>query len=367
MNHAIIQETSLKCCKHCSRCRMVGCRILKFRLRLNSCQRDNSKVKFTSHQTQQRKVEQEPDMMFKPSYIHLGEQNLLEERASRAMEMLTHCVCCGWECGVDRTANKVGVCKTGPTARIASYGPHPAEERPLSGWRGSGTVFFTGCNLSCQYCQNSDISQTDSGNDVDSDGLAKIFLSLQQYGCHNINLVSPTHVVPQIIQAILVAVHHGLHLPIVYNTGGYDTLEALALLEGIVDIYMPDMKYADARVARKYSRIPNYPGVNQAAVLEMHRQVGDLVLDENGIARRGLLVRHLVLPENLAGTEKIAQFLAKKVSKNTYLNLMDQYHPAYKASSFPQINRRIRVEEFNSAVQVTLEFGLTRLDHLYPV
>jgi putative pyruvate formate lyase activating enzyme len=303
-------------------------------------------------------------MIFQPAYTILLQQKKLKERVSLADEMLQYCLCCGWECGVNRSDGEVGVCKTGATARISSYGAHPGEEKPLSGWRGSGTVFFTRCNLRCQFCQNADISQTDSGDDVDPSRLAVVFLQLQQFGCHNINLVSPTHVVPQIIQAVYLAAQGGLTLPIVYNTGGYDSLKALALLEGIVDIYMPDMKYANARTALRYSRVPDYPAINQAAVLEMHRQVGDLVLDEQGIARRGLLVRHLILPNGAAGTEEIVRFLAEKVSRNTYLNVMDQYHPAYRAGQYPKLNRRIRADEYNLAVQAARLAGLTRLDHI---
>ena len=268
-------------------------------------------------------------------------------------------------CPVARThrfALSCGVCKTGLQARVSSYGPHLGEEDPLRGWKGSGTIFFARCNLRCQFCQNHDISQTDAGSEVTARELARIMLELQASGCHNINLVSPSHVVPQILAALALAAQGGLRLPLVFNTGGYDSLETLQLLDGIVDIYMPDMKFANGGNAKKYSRAQDYPQVNRAVVKEMHRQVGDLQTDENGLATRGLLVRHLVLPRNLAGTRQIVQFLADKISKNTYLNLMAQYRPAYNASRYPELNRRITSSEYNAAVRMAKEAGLTNLD-----
>jgi putative pyruvate formate lyase activating enzyme len=228
--------------------------------------------------------------------------------------------------------------------------------------RGSGTIFFTRCNLRCQYCQNHDISQSDAGSKARPQELAEMMLDLQRRGCHNINFVSPSHVVPQIMAGVLVAAQAGLQIPLVYNTGGYDSLAMLELLDGVVDIYMPDMKYADARIARRYSKIRDYPQVNQAAVKEMHRQVGDLQLDERGIATRGLLVRHLILPANLAGTDEIVRFLAEQISTDTYLNLMDQYRPAYRAHNYPDLNRRISQEEYQAAVSMARAAGLNRLD-----
>jgi putative pyruvate formate lyase activating enzyme len=236
------------------------------------------------------------------------------------------------------------------------------EEEPLRGWHGSGTIFFSRCNLRCQYCQNYDISQTNSGDEVDPIGLAKIMLELQALGCHNINLVSPTHVAPQILEAVLIAAQNGLRLPLVYNTGGYDSLTVLKLLDGVIDIHMPDMKYANANVALKYSKIRNYPRVNQACVREMHHQVGNLTLDENGLATRGLLVRHLILPHNLAGTNEIVRFLAEEISENTYLNLMDQYRPSFKARLYPQLIRPITHQEYQTAINWAHEAGLYRVD-----
>ena len=298
---------------------------------------------------------------FLPSYVNCLQSGELAQRVQRAWEQLSACRGCGWHCGVNRRGNELGKCRTGELARVSSYGPHLGEERPLSGWKGSGTIFFARCNLKCQFCQNYTISQLDEGGEVDARGLAAIMLELQEYGCHNINLVSPSHVVPQILAAVALAAQAGLRLPLVYNSGGYDSLDMLCLLDGVVDIYMPDLKYAGEEIARKYSGIPNYPEVNRAAVREMFRQVGDLQIT-GGLAFRGLLVRHLVLPDRLAGTSEIVRFLAEEISKSTYLNLMDQYYPAFCAHLFPEINRRISREEYQEAVQQAQKAGLYRLD-----
>jgi putative pyruvate formate lyase activating enzyme len=253
---------------------------------------------------------------------------------------------------------------------VYSSGPHHGEEDPLRGTRGSGTIFFSWCNLRCVYCQNWDISQRGAGQEVGPEELAGMMLALQGLGCHNINLVSPSHVVAQIISAVEIAARNGLRLPLVYNTGGYDSPEALALLDGIIDIYMPDMKYGDSGIARRYSRVRNYVETNRAAVTEMHRQVGDLALDAQGIAQRGLLVRHLVLPGNLAGTGQVLAFIAREISPDTYLNLMDQYHPCYRAGENPPLDRALRREEFEAALALAARHGLHRLDprqrHLLP-
>jgi putative pyruvate formate lyase activating enzyme len=246
---------------------------------------------------------------------------------------------------------------------VASYGAHHGEEDPLRGWAGSGTIFFSWCNLRCVFCQNWDISQRGVGREVEPRAIADMMLALQAQGCHNINFVSPSHAVAQIIAAVADAAARGLRLPLVYNTGGYDSPEALALLEGIVDIYMPDMKYGDSALARKYSKVRNYVEVNRAAVKEMHRQVGDLVLDEHGIAQRGLLVRHLVMPHGIAGTEAVLAFLADEISTNTYLNLMDQYRPYHRAREFPEIARPITRAEYREALAIAARHGLARLDH----
>jgi len=250
---------------------------------------------------------------------------------------------------------------------VSSYGPHFGEESPLVGRNGSGTIFFTNCNLRCVFCQNYSISQLGEGDKVSKEELACMMLSLQDKGCHNINLVSPTHVVPQILEAFEMAVKSGLQLPLVYNSGGYDSIETLRLLEGIVDIYMPDMKYSDERNAEKLSGVENYPSINRAAVKEMHRQVGDLQINEDGIAQRGLLVRHLVLPHGLAGTKEVVNFLANEVSPDTYVNIMAQYNPCHKASQFPSLSRRISAGEFQEAVTLARQAGLCRLDEPRPL
>jgi putative pyruvate formate lyase activating enzyme len=296
-----------------------------------------------------------------PAYLALLHTGELKQRTEAAYEQLHACDFCGHECHVDRYEH-VGVCKTGMRAVVASYHPHMGEEDPLRGWRGSGTIFFSWCNLSCQFCQNYDISQLGHGQEVEPEDLAVMMLALQEQGCHNVNLVSPTHVVAPILASILVAAQGGLRLPLVWNTGGYDSLTTLKLLDGVVDIYMPDIKYADAETARKYSMVERYPEVNQTAVKEMHRQVGDLVIDETGIAQRGLLVRHLVLPKGLAGTPKVARFLAEEISRDTYINVMDQYRPCHKAGELPPLNRRTSRAEFKQALEHAREAGLHRFD-----
>jgi putative pyruvate formate lyase activating enzyme len=303
--------------------------------------------------------------LFEPAYLALLRSGELERRAQAAHERLHACDLCGRECRVDRY-KEVGLCKTGVQAVVSSYQPHLGEEDPLRGWRGSGTIFFAWCNLNCQFCQNYDISQLGHGRAVEPEELAGMMRSLQELGCHNINLVSPTHIVPQILAAVLVAAQDGLRLPLVWNTGGYDSLAALALLDGVVDIYMPDMKYADEEIAHRYSKIKHYPAVNQAAVKEMHRQVGDLMLDGRGIALRGLLVRHLVLPEGLAGTPEIARFLAEEISANTYINIMDQYRPCHRAVELPPLDRPITRAEYERALRQAQAAGLHRFDKREP-
>jgi len=298
-----------------------------------------------------------------PVYVRLITGGELSRRADEARRRLAQCDFCAHRCGVNRLGGHLGQCRTGAHAAVCSYHPHFGEEVPLVGRHGSGTIFFAWCNLHCVFCQNYELSALGEGREVEPDELAAMMLELQAMGCHNINLVSPSHVVPQWLAALAIAADKGLRLPIVYNSGGYDCLETLALLDGIVDIYMPDMKYADPDVAAEYSGAKDYPQVNQAAVKEMHRQVGDLTLDRQGTAIRGLLVRHLVLPNNLAGTETIARFLATEVSKDTYINIMDQYRPSYRAPGIPHLNRRITPQEYQKAVQAALDAGLHRLDN----
>lgn len=308
-------------------------------------------------------IEPTHQLRWRPAYIELLENGALADRVNQAHRRLQDCDLCARYCRINRLTGVQGaICRSGERAVVHSFGPHHGEEEPLRGWNGSGTIFFSWCNLRCVFCQNWQIGQKGVGHEVPPEELADMMLALQSEGCHNINLVSPSHAVAQIISAVHIAAHQGLHLPIVYNTGGFDSLEALALLDGIVDIYMPDMKYADSTVARKYSKVRNYAEANRAAVIEMHRQVGDLVLDDQGIARRGLLVRHLVLPEDIAGTRRVLAFIASEISPNTYVNLMDQYHPCYRADSHPPLNRTLSRKEHLHALELAAEFGLRRLD-----
>jgi putative pyruvate formate lyase activating enzyme len=289
----------------------------------------------------------------------------LAERAKLAVERLASCDLCARYCRVNRFVGTRGaVCRTGRRAVVNNYGPHFGEERPLSGTRGSGTIFFTWCSLRCVFCQNYQIAHLGEGNAVTTEQLADMMLLLQHQGCHNINLVTPSHVVAQMLEALVTAVGSGLRLPLVYNTAGYDSQEALALLDGVVDVYLPDMKYGDSAIAHRCSKVRNYVEVNQAAVREMHRQVGDLVVDDRGIARRGVLVRHLVLPAGLAGTQDVLTFLARAVSPTMSLNLMGQYHPYFKAGQYPPLDRRLTAEEFQTAVAAARQSGLTLVDGL---
>ncbi|MBS3957579.1 MAG: radical SAM protein [Clostridiales bacterium] len=281
-------------------------------------------------------------------------------RAAEALAGLRECRACPHECAVDRTAGERGVCRAGALACVSSAGPHFGEEGPLVGRGGSGTVFFAWCNLHCVFCQNYDISQLGHGEDVTASELADIFLGVQRAGCENVNLVSPTHFAPQILEALDVAASRGLDLPLVWNTGGYESLATLALLDGVVDVYMPDLKYADPATAARLSGAADYPERAFAALREMHRQVGDLTLDERGIARRGLLVRHLALPAGLAGTPEVMAFLAEEISRDTYVNVMDQYRPCHRAGEHPELRRRITAEEYADAVAAARAAGLHR-------
>lgn len=302
-----------------------------------------------------------------PAYLELWHKGKLADRVEAAKVLLESCRVCPRSCGINRLAGETGKCRTGAQAMVSSFGPHFGEEAPLVGKYGSGTIFFTNCNLRCLFCQNYSISQLGEGVEVTKEEIARMMLSLQSRGCHNINLVSPTHVVPQILEALEIALKSGLCLPIVYNSGGYDSVETLKLLDGIIDIYMPDMKYSDDNIAEELSGIKDYPLMNKAAIKEMHRQVGDLQIDNEGIATRGLLVRHLVLPHGLAGTKEIVEFLAREISPNTYTNIMAQYHPCYKASQVPQLARSLSHQEFMEAVEMAYKTGLSCLDRMRPV
>jgi len=301
---------------------------------------------------------------FSPAYLALLASGELERRVDRGREYLKNCVLCGRHCEIDRLKTVRGsICRIGEFARVASYGPHHGEENPLRGERGSGTIFISSCNLLCVFCQNADISQKGVGREVRPEEMAAMMLELQSRGCHNVNFVSPSHVVAQILAAVLIAARNGLNLPLVYNTGGYDSPEALELLDGVIDIYMPDMKYGDSQTAHQYSHVRRYVEVNRAAVKEMHRQVGDLVLDERGVALRGLLVRHLVLPGGLADTGRVLKFIAVEISPDTYLNLMDQYHPCYRAFDYPPLDQPLEGADYRRALALAKKHGLRRLDN----
>lgn len=299
---------------------------------------------------------------FEPAYIETYKKGLLKEKIAQAYEILEACVLCPRACGVDRLSGELGICQTGEHAIVSSYNPHFGEESPLVGNHGSGTIFFARCNLLCLFCQNYEISHGGEGVPFSSEELAKTMLLLQERGCHNINFVTPSHVVPQILAALDKAIALGLRVPLVYNTGGYDRPETLCILEGLFDIYMPDFKFWDSNVAEEFSDAPDYPEVAQEALKEMHRQVGDLVMNEQGIAQRGLLIRHLVLPQGLAGTREFMHFLAKEISPNSYVNIMAQYRPCGRASEVKALRRSITDEEYQEAIQVAHEEGITRLD-----
>jgi putative pyruvate formate lyase activating enzyme len=284
----------------------------------------------------------------------------LEKRAKDAVSSLASCEICPRHCRVNRLKDERGFCKIGRHARVYSYAPHFGEEPPLVGRHGSGTIFFSGCNLACVFCQNYDISQMDSGQEVEAKGLARMMLCLQDLGCHNINFVTPSHVVPQILEALVLAKAEGLSVPLIYNSGGYDRSETIRLLDGIFDIYMPDAKYGRDEAALKYSGAPRYTYYMKASIKEMHRQVGDLQIDEEGLAFRGLLARHLVLPYGLGDTLEVIRFLSEEVSKDTYLNVMAQYRPEYNASRYPELSRRLTLGEYRDAVELAARAGLTR-------
>ena len=301
---------------------------------------------------------------FEPAYLALHRAGELKQRAIEALAGLRDCHVCPRDCGVDRLADKTAACKTGRYAQVASYFPHFGEEDCLRGWKGSGTIFFSMCNLRCVFCQNFDISQANQGQEVNTVELAALMLELQDMGCHNINWVTPEHVVPQILEALPFAFTHGLELPIVYNTSSYDSLDSLRLLEGIVDVYMPDFKLWTSGAARRYLKRADYPDVARETIVEMNRQVGDLVLDGRGLARRGLILRHVVMPGLLEETEAILRFVAEELGTGTYVNLMAQYYVSGKVGrngEYEELARGIHREEYDEAVALARELGL-RLD-----
>jgi putative pyruvate formate lyase activating enzyme len=295
-----------------------------------------------------------------PSYVELSRSGDLEKRAEQLMGLLAHCRLCPRACGVDRTADERGVCRAGYLPAVSSAFPHFGEEPELVGSNGSGTIFMTHCNLRCVFCQNDDISHGGDGREVTTDELADYMLALQDRGCHNINFVTPTHYVPQIVAALVSAAGRGLGVPLVYNSGGYDSVETIRALSGIFDIYMPDYKFADEAPAQKYLDAPDYPEVIREVLVEMHRQVGTLMTGPGGVALRGVLVRHLVMPGGLAGTDSVSAFIASHLSRDSYVNIMDQYRPRHRAHLFPEIARPVSHEEYREAVRVARAAGLSR-------
>ncbi len=305
-------------------------------------------------------VQEKMDFNMKPSYRTKLTLNQLEARAHQLRGLLEECSVCPRECGARRLDGRIGVCRSTEEVVISSATPHYGEEPPLVGSYGSGTIFFTSCNLKCVFCQNYDISQLRLGHPLSISRLAARMLSLQQLGCHNINLVTPTHFTPQIVEAVVEAVKSELSIPLVYNCGGYESVKTLKLLEDIVDIYMPDIKYSDDGFARTYSGAKDYWEVVRAAVKEMHRQVGNLACDGHGIAQRGLLIRHLVLPNNVAGSQAVLDFVASEISPDSYINIMDEYHPSYRAHNVHALNRRTSNREYNDVVEYATGLGLYR-------
>lgn len=293
-----------------------------------------------------------------PRYLEAHKSGNLGKVIEKTLSLLERCVICPRRCKVNRLKGELGFCQTGLKPKVCSFMPHRGEEPPISGTRGSGTIFFSNCNMACVYCQNYEFSQLGQGREVDLETLADFMLQLQNMGCHNINLVTPTHVMPQILKSLYLAVEAGLKLPIVYNTGGFELPEIIKLLDGIIDIYLADMRYADAENALKYSSAVDYPQFNQEAVKEMHRQVGRLELDAEGIIKKGLIIRHLVLPNRLSGTEGLMRFISQELSKDTYISLMSQYAPYFKAQQFKELNRRIIHAEYEEAVDLMHKYGL---------
>ena len=294
----------------------------------------------------------------KPRYLKSYQEGKLQEKAEKLYSGLASCAICPRNCRVNRLENKLGFCKTGKSARVCSYFSHYGEEPAISGENGSGTIFFAHCNLRCAYCQNYEFSQIGKGKEASEEELASYMLALQKEGCHNINFVTPVHVIPQILKALLLAIEGGLNIPLVYNSSGYDSVETLRLLEGIFDIYLPDARYADSKISLKFSLAEDYPQVNQMALKEMHRQVGIAELNKDGIIESGLIIRHLVLPNNLSGTVEIMRFISCEIGKDAYISLMSQYFPCYKAQEYPEISRRITQKEYQEAAEIMYSYGL---------
>lgn len=293
-----------------------------------------------------------------PSYLESFDKSQLKTKTAQVYKLLESCTICPRKCKVNRLNNEKGFCAVGLDPMVYSYMPHHGEEPPVSGTRGSGTIFFSFCNLRCVYCQNYHFSQEGEGESVSFEQLSEFMLTLQHRGCHNINLVTPTHLMPQILKALYIAIEKGLNIPLVYNTSGYELPEIIKILDGIVDIYLVDMRYADNQYSIKYSQAKDYPHYNQLSVKEMHRQVGDAEIDNNNIIKSGIIIRHLVLPNGLSASEEIIKFISKELSKKTYVSLMSQYQPYYQAYKYPEISRRITKEEYQQAIDCLKKYGL---------
>jgi putative pyruvate formate lyase activating enzyme len=299
-------------------------------------------------------------MGFVPSYTPLFENGELSQRARLLEDFLKECRLCPRECRVNRLNGEIGYCGAGSELMVSSAFPHFGEEPPLVGYHGSGTIFLTHCNLRCIFCQNYDISHLGGGERIALSEMARAMVKLQEIGCHNINFVTPTHYAPQIVASLPKAIEMGLRLPIVYNCSGYESIEVIQLLDGVVDIYMPDVKYMDEKYSKRFSNAPDYPEVIKKVLREMHRQVGDLTINSKGIAERGLLIRHLVMPGEVASSEAVLKFIAEEISVHSYVNIMAQYRPEYRAHEYPEINRAINHKEFLEAIQLAKGFHLYR-------
>jgi putative pyruvate formate lyase activating enzyme len=294
-----------------------------------------------------------------PPYLELYQNGTIKQRIRQAYAMMEKCCVCPRECGVNRLKDEQGFCRSGLLPVVSSCNSHHGEEPPVSGYRGSGTIFFTNCNLRCVFCQNYPISQLGVGNEKTVEELARMMLKLQKMGCHNINFVTPTHFTPQILKSVELAIGDGLNIPLLWNTNGYDSVDTLRLLDRTISIYLPDAKYMDTQNSIRYSNTPhNYPEINLSAIKEMWRQAGSLVVDRDGIAQKGMIVRHLVLPEEIANTKQVLKMLAQEISPDVYVSLMSQYFPANKASSYPEINRKISHKEYDDALNCLDSEGL---------
>ncbi len=299
-------------------------------------------------------------MTFEPVYLKTARNGQLMSKINEARRVLSECTLCPRNCMVDRMSDELGQCQTGENAWVSSFNAHFGEEAPLVGLSGSGTIFFTHCSLKCNFCQNFDISQQGKGDEVSTAQLATTMLILQNSGCHNINLVTPTHVIPQILSALYMAIDGGLSIPLVYNSSGYENVESLRLLDGVIDIYMPDFKFWDPAVAELTCNAPDYPETARQALKEMFRQVGDLQIDNKGLAQRGLMIRHLVLPEGMAGTREIMSFIVNELSDNSYVNLMDQYRPCGQAGQVAGLDQPLSRQQFAKACAEAKAAGIKR-------